>query len=58
MMQDHVANPDHTAADHMALLAKINREIAVARRADQSRSLDLFDCRETWARAPSSRHLV
>jgi hypothetical protein len=32
--------------------------IRVARRADQSRSLDLFDCRETWARAPSSRHLV
>src|SRR6202012_210492 len=30
MMQDHVANTDHTAADHMALLAKVNREIAEA----------------------------
>jgi hypothetical protein len=25
---------------------------------DQSRGLDLFACREAWARAPSSRHLV
>jgi hypothetical protein len=25
---------------------------------DQSRSLDLFACREAWAHAPSSRHLV
>jgi hypothetical protein len=32
--------------------------ISIARRADQSRSIDLFDCREPSARAPSSRHLV
>jgi len=32
--------------------------IRIARRADQSRSLDPFDCLETWARAPSLRHLL
>jgi hypothetical protein len=31
--------------------------ISIARRADQSRSLNLFACRETWARVPLSRHL-